>query len=241
MSVQDFYDRYWSSEGYNPAGGLSPSVRRIYEAHIRSDDDCLDLGCGNGRTNGPWLTEHAGSYVGVDVSENALDQASAIGLDVRKIADATMLPFTSESFDVVVCTEVLEHLYDPETAAKEIRRVLRPGGRTVITVPNGIHWRIRSDLLIGRWNPRGDDRGAQEPWRSPHVRFFSPKTLARMLAKVGLEVVEDGGITELPFVVDIPGLRRLSRGSGPGPVYRRLYQRVPSLFAAGLYAVAVRR
>jgi len=61
----------------------------------------------------------------------ALDHRSRPGLHL--VADAHRLPFKDETFDAVVCTEVFEHLIDPPTAAREIIRVLKPGGRLALT------------------------------------------------------------------------------------------------------------
>src|SRR5205823_1707645 len=88
---------------YVPAG-LLPGLLALFERHVSSDDDCLDVGCGDGGTSGGWLHEHAGSYLGVDISESAIEMASARGLDARLIDDAGDLPFPDGSFDLAICT-----------------------------------------------------------------------------------------------------------------------------------------
>jgi SAM-dependent methyltransferase len=54
-------------------------------------------------------------------------------------ADAAVLPFRDAAFDGVVCAELLEHVYDPRRVIQEVRRVLKPGGRLVITAPFMVH------------------------------------------------------------------------------------------------------
>jgi cyclopropane fatty-acyl-phospholipid synthase-like methyltransferase len=78
----DYYERYWTDEGYNPRRlQTPPELERLYRQHIRPGDDCLDLGCGDGGASGLYLAEHARSYIGADVSETAVARAKMRGLD----------------------------------------------------------------------------------------------------------------------------------------------------------------
>ena len=233
---QDYYDTYWEEEGITTR--LPPGLLALFERHVSSDDDCLDVGCGDGGTSGGWLHEHAGSYLGVDISESAIEMASARGLDARLIDDAGDLPFPDGSFDLAICTEVLEHLFAPQRALAEIRRVLRPGGRVIVTVPNLAHWRNRLDLaLFGRWNPRGDHLSPVEPWRDPHVRFFTLRSLVDLSESSEIEAVERGGHTQFGFPYFIPELRRLNRTSRPRSATRLLAKRFPRLISETIYVV----
>jgi SAM-dependent methyltransferase len=237
---QAYYDRYWSSEGFDPRTRVEENLRELLAREVARGDAVVDVGCGDGGTAGVWLAAHAASYVGVDVSEVAVGRARAAGLDARRIEDASALPFDAGSFDAAVCTEVLEHLVDPLGAVREMHRVLRPGGRLVVTVPNVAFWRGRLELaVLGRWNPGGDDRSVAEPWRDPHVRFFSRRALDALLRAGGFAEVQTGGHSG-PWLHAVPGLRRLARGSSAGPVYRRLAGGAPSVFAPRLHAVARR-
>src|SRR5437868_6804981 len=172
VGAPDYYDAYWKSEGWI----TSPPLRLIelFQEYVSPDDRLVDVGCGDGGTTGAWLNEHGASYVGVDISQNAVRMARERGLDARVIQDAGNLPFEDASFDIAVSVEVLEHLFEPQRAVREIRRVLRPEGLLIATVPNAAHWRNRLDLaLFGRWNPRGDHLSVSAPWRDPHIRFFT--------------------------------------------------------------------
>jgi SAM-dependent methyltransferase len=238
MSLRDYYDSYWSDAGYNPRRDDAPdSLRLLFGRSVGPDDDCLDLGCGDGGASGVYLTERSHSYLGVDVSEAAIELAKRRGLEAVRIDDASILPFRDESFDVVVCSEVLEHLFEPHLAAAEAFRVLRLGGRLIATVPNAAYWRDRVDALFGVWQPGGDDRGRSEPWRSPHIRFFRPATLRRMLLDTGFDHVELVGLPS-PLLGRVPVLRQFSRR--PGVLARAAAQVSPSLFAGGIGAVAMR-
>lgn len=238
MSARDYYDRYWSEPGYCPCRDDVPeSLRRLFEQHVTNTDECLDLGCGDGGTAGVFLAAHARSYLGVDVSEKALGLARKRGLSVRRIDDASDLPFPDSSFDVVVCSEVLEHLLMPHLAAAQALRVLRDNGRMIVTVPNIAYWRDRVDAVFGLWQPGGDDLGRAEPWRSPHIRFFTPASLRRMLLEVGFDRVDIAGVP-VPILSRVPALRRLSHR--PGHMAHAAASAFPSLLAGGVSAVATR-
>jgi len=93
----------------------------------------LDVGCGIKPYAGIFRFTH---YVGVDLPSN-LARSSV----VDAYASGLALPFRPESFDSVICSEVLEHVPDPGLLLREVRRVLRPGGHLVLTTPQtwGLH------------------------------------------------------------------------------------------------------
>ncbi|TQS29601.1 bifunctional 2-polyprenyl-6-hydroxyphenol methylase/3-demethylubiquinol 3-O-methyltransferase UbiG [Microbispora sp. KK1-11] len=93
----------------------------------------LDIGAAGGG-NTRVLVAHGWDALAADYSETAVELAVRRGL--RAIhADACDLPLPGESFDLVLAFDVLEHIEDDHTAARELVRVLRPGGRALITVP----------------------------------------------------------------------------------------------------------
>jgi len=240
LSAEDgapaYYDAYWERENWSTSPPLK--LRELFMTHVRSSDECLDVGCGDGGTSGVWLSEHADSYVGVDIAESALRLARERGLDVRPISDGSDLPFPDGSFDFAVCVEVLEHLFEPQAILAEIRRVLRRNGRLIVTVPNAAHWRNRIDVaLLGRWNPRGDDLSASQPWRDPHLRFFTVRSLANLIEHCGFEILESGGFAEHGFSHYIPRLRDLARSPLARPTGRRLAGAFPTLLAGSAYVV----
>ena len=237
MGQTDYYEEYWSPGDSYPAAIHTEPLYALLEQVVTPASDCLDFGCGDGRTAGLWLRERAHSYVGVDVSSTAVREARERGLDAREIPESGELSFDSESFDVVVATEVLEHLFRPDDACREIHRVLRPGGSFAITVPNVAYWRRRVDLaLFARWNPLGDELAVEQPWRDPHVRFFTLAALRRMLSATGYEVVHAGAVGGA-LIEEIPGVRQLARRRSSA-AYRFCERRAPSLLGFRLQAIA---
>jgi methionine biosynthesis protein MetW len=248
METKSYYETYWSPGGFRPTGRLREPLRELYERHIPPDSDCLDFGCGDGRTSGLWLSGHARSYVGLDVSANAVELAQEAGLDARVLEDGSHVPFDDRSFDAIVCIEVLEHVFEPQVVCSELLRVLRPGGTLIITVPNVAYWRRRLDFFVlGRWNPLGDERSVSQPWRDPHIRFFNRGSLTRLLDQTGFEDIKVGGHGGT-LAGDIPLLRRVVRDRGgwavedwrPNPIYGRLEAALPGLLGYRLHAVASR-
>jgi SAM-dependent methyltransferase len=233
--VAGYYDRYWGA-GEEPYYELDPALSRLLFDGVGPGTSVLDVGCGTARSYAPELARRAGSYVGVDVSATAVEAARAAGLDARVVDDASALPFPDASFDRVVCIEVLEHLFAPDRAAAEIRRVLRPGGKLVASAPNVAYWRLRAMLAGGVWNPLGDERSVEEPWRDPHVRFFTPATMERMLRRAGFASVDVGahGGRGLDHLTTRP------TAFGQGRLYRLAERRRPSLFGLTIHAVAER-
>lgn len=239
MQAVEYYENYWSESGYNPTGGvLHDRVASIIEERIGRGSRCLEVGCGDAQTVGVWLTKRGYEYVGVDVSENAVRLARRAGLDARRVADGEPLPFSDASFDAVVCIEVMEHLFLPQAAAAEILRVLKPAGALIVTVPNAAYWRRRLDLaLFGRWNPVGDDLSVSEPWRDPHIRFFTCRVLKRMLSQVGFHNVKVGGHGG-SLARDIPLLRDFLWHGSSSRLYQMMENIFPSLLSTRVHAVA---
>jgi SAM-dependent methyltransferase len=136
---------------------------RLREFHLRrlfprlSTGRLLDVGCGLG-----YLTETLGKdfiTTGMDYDIHALEVNQARGLDMVR-GSVAQLPFKEQSFDVILCSEVLEHLPEgvDEKALAEMARLLRPGGRLLITVPSLEGIRAESVLRnLGHDDPAGGE------------------------------------------------------------------------------------
>src|SRR3954449_6383539 len=117
---------------------------RAEAAAIPQGARVLDVGCGV-KPYEPWFRPRASSYVGVDIAENPL-------ADVVGVVEA--LPLEDGSFDVVVCSQVLEHCDDPAQAVRELRRVTAPGGR-VLASTHGDQVYQPSPVDYWRWTHEG--------------------------------------------------------------------------------------
>ncbi|HEX7724160.1 MAG TPA: class I SAM-dependent methyltransferase [Candidatus Paceibacterota bacterium] len=99
----------------------------------RTDLSILDIGCGTGALMKE--LESRGTVAGTDYSESALEFCRSRGITNVKQADIVALPYADNSFDVAILFDVLEHIKDDAAALREIKRILKPGGRVLIAVP----------------------------------------------------------------------------------------------------------
>ena len=130
----------------------------------------LDLGCGDGAVS---RAVPADEITRADVSAVALARAHTRLPEARTVElepDAP-LPFPDGAFDLVVCTETLEHVRDLQLLLSEVRRVLEPGGRLAVTTP-------ANRRLIAAPDPL-----------SPHLRFLTKRSLHALLDRMGFDVV----------------------------------------------------
>jgi SAM-dependent methyltransferase len=136
----------------------------------------LDLGCRDGALTQAYV--EGNEVVGVDADRDALAEAAKLGIETHWADLDDPLPFGDESFDVVVAGELMEHLRDPARFTSEARRVLRPGGTFVASVPNAFRLKNRLRFLLGR-KPESDPT---------HLHMFSPDEARGLLA--GFEDVQ---------------------------------------------------
>lgn len=107
----------------------------------------LDVGCGSGG-NSAAVRDLGWDVVGVDMSPASVHAAQARGLDVLR-GDARRLPFADGTFDLVLSTDAWEHVVEDDLVAAEAWRVLRPGGRLLVSVPSGMDLWSGHDLALG--------------------------------------------------------------------------------------------
>ena len=142
----------------------------------------LDLGCRYGALTQAYV--EGNEVVGVDVDREALAHVERLGVQALWADVDEPLPFDDRSFDVAVAGELLEHVRFPDRLVAEVRRVLRPGGTLVGSVPNVYRLKSRLRFLRGRPPEFQDD--------PTHLHMYSPADVRRLLAgwdDVALEFV----------------------------------------------------
>ncbi|MFH1786766.1 MAG: class I SAM-dependent methyltransferase [archaeon] len=103
-------------------------------------------------------------------------------------ADVRSMPFASSAFDAVILPDVLEHVYLPERSLSEVKRVLKPGGRVIITVPD--EKKVQAAKSIIELVPILADRLLHTKGLSPnHINVFDEASLKSALKKEGFKVV----------------------------------------------------
>ena len=153
----------------------------------------LDVGCGTG-ANLKLLSEF-GDAQGVDVSTDALAFCRERGLQNVQLGSAESLPYEEQTFDLVTALDVVEHMDDDVSGLREMRRVLRPGGRVLIFVPTFMFlWGVQDEV-------------------SHHRRRYRLSELRRAVTEAGFEV-ERTTYANITFLLPIFLLRKLMRLTG---------------------------
>lgn len=163
----------------------NPEIPSILEALPRGLH-VLDVGCGSG-VHGAELKRLLGHCVaGVDLSESSIEKAQT-RLAEAHVGDVTRpetYPFFGRrQFDVLVFSDILEHLPDPLDTLTRHLALLKPDGHVVISLPNIAIWNVRFALLFGMFDYT--DTGTLD---RTHLRFFTRRTLRAMLQEAGLVV-----------------------------------------------------
>lgn len=198
MPSRAYHESLWESV---PPGLEPPDFdlrRRFLLERVVAGERVLDVGCGEG-----WfaveLARAGAEVVGIDVAEEPLrrGRARAPELDLRLVDDDGPWPLDDASVDVVWAGETIEHVADTAGWLSEVRRVLRPGGRVLLSTP--AHGRLRVlRLALSRrafeshFDPRAD-----------HLRYYTRASLTRLLGELGFQQVA------VRAAAGVPGARRL--------------------------------
>ncbi|MEN3336001.1 MAG: hypothetical protein V7641_5366 [Blastocatellia bacterium] len=168
-----YYGNYYHEENL----AFSPLTEARFQslmasfAPYRENNRLLDIGCGAGHflkvaTAQGWRAH------GTEIAASAFEHLSRYGIKAFQ-GELQAARYPSEFFDVIYCSEVIEHLLEPLSLLQECARILRPGGLLYLTTPNFNSLSRR--LLGGRWRVICKE----------HVCYFTPKLLARVLRDAG--------------------------------------------------------
>ncbi|MFC1912769.1 class I SAM-dependent methyltransferase [Chloroflexota bacterium] len=225
------------------AEGKLASREHLIRIEVGQGNKVLDLGCGEGR-NSLLFTEENEVY-GLDIcpkrmllnEENAFDKSYRTLI----VSNAISLPFPEASFDIVVCTELIEHVAETRQLVVELKRVLKEGGKLILSTPNLVSLGNRLGMMLGKGlklSPFGFLKGEGfyplPPWREGnitekecsfgsirypeqplHVRFFTFESLRKFLRQSGFEVETEIGIG-LPLPRFAPLFSRLFKNWADG-------------------------
>jgi len=166
------------------AGQLQPGMR------------VLDVGCGNGFTCGEFLRRGC-QVVGIDLSCQGVEIARRMYPSGRfevLPADAKLLENLTETpFDLIVSTEVVEHLYAPREYIGGCFDALKSGGRFICTTPYHGYLKNLAIAIAGKW-----DSHANPLWDGGHIKHWSRRTLSLLLEEAGFVNLQFRGSGRIP-------------------------------------------
>src|SRR5947209_13979794 len=177
--MRDYYEELWERLPVNLVPPDYERRVRFLLGEVRPLDRVLDLGSGNGDFTAE-AAKGAASVVGVEVAQAAVDRAHARHpeLDFRRAPIDGPLPLADGAFDLVWASEVIEHVADTARWLSEVRRVLAPGGRLLLSTPS--HGRLR--VLLGGVEQFSEPLG-------DHLHLYTKRSLATTLREFGFGAV----------------------------------------------------
>lgn len=158
----------------------------------------LDLGCGNGALV-CWLISQGYDAYGTDASEKGIEIANSQQpgrFYVQDLAEDDLpQPLRYMQFDVIISTEVIEHLYDPRTFIRLCRYILHQSkGFLLISTPYHGYFKNLAISLLDKW-----DLHMNPLWDGGHIKLWSKKTLSHLLMEEGFKVSAFRGCGRYPY------------------------------------------
>lgn len=197
--AENIVDDYgWTSpQGPQSCGYIAPRILEILKKlNVKR---VFDLGSGNGALCAQ-ISSAGYKVVGVEYDKEGVDVARTTHSEISfynfGVQDNPATLLNSEQvFDVVVSTEVIEHLFSPHLLPIYARGVLKQGGYLIVTTPYHGYLKNLALAIFGKW-----DHHHTVLWHGGHVKFWSRATLTQLLSENGFEVVDFSGVGRLPYL-----------------------------------------
>jgi SAM-dependent methyltransferase len=183
---QNYYETYWTTGKKTFSGsnqGYASNFRRWMAAELKglpANAPILEVGCGDGSFTKE-LVKYSPDVTAIDISGTQIAENTIRfpGITFRQHDVSEPFPFADGAFEAIWCSEVLEHLFDPAFALREMYRIMKPGGRLLVTVP--YHGRFKNILIaLFKWNEHFVPS-------NPHIRFYTKQTLGTLAEKAGFK------------------------------------------------------
>lgn len=184
---KEFYNAYWKQRKGSAGDrcGYARNLRRWMARELTglsSSESILEIGCGDCQFTLD-LAKFSSDVHAIDISEwqIALNRQRHPSIKFTTHDLRERMPFPDNSFSIIWCSELLEHLSQPRFALEEFHRVLRVGARLLLTVP--YHGMFKNLLIaLFKWDRHFDPE-------YPHLQYFTTTTLRRLVEKVGFSNV----------------------------------------------------
>lgn len=219
MDLVAYYDAYWSQADDT----FDHERLALLSSRVRAGEKVLEVDCGPG-VLAKKMKDNGADVTATDLSAVAVRRAQEKGIPAQQVdIDTANLPFADATFDVVVSNSAIEHRFFPERSFDECARVLKPGGRFIVCLPNMAHWKCRWWVLCGRF-----PYVQHSPTDSMHIRFFTVREAKRLCQARGLEPIELDGSASLWARDFYPAF---FRKRGVREAYKWLAHRWPTMFS----------
>jgi ubiquinone/menaquinone biosynthesis C-methylase UbiE len=205
----------------------------LEKINLDPNDVILDIGCASGRQIF-LMSPYCKKAVGIDISPSFIEEGKKY-LQRKNIKNVELLislaediPFPENYFDKILCAELLEHVIDPGRVLKEIHRVLKRGGKLIITVPNlnsegTFYGRIKRFLGIKKFKPLPEfSLESLRKHGNAHLREFDGKTLEELVKKYDFKIIYKGGINFL----DWPGIDLMIRALNKLGIWQNFFLKI---------------
>jgi methionine biosynthesis protein MetW len=198
MKLSKYYDNYQGSKSRGILSLMYNTTKRFEKNRFRSirellptySEILLDYGCKEGKI----LAQCKDKYkkgVGVDISKKMLEKAKENNKSnnvkfIQGNAEEKKLPIEDRSIDTIICTDVIEHVFDPEKLLREFSRILKEKGTLIITTPNIAWLPHRITLLFGR-RPR---TSWAKGWDGGHISYFTFREMGELLRRLNFRIIK---------------------------------------------------
>jgi methionine biosynthesis protein MetW len=229
MDLAAFYDAYWRQADDT----FDHERLELLARHVRADENVLEVDCGPGVLAAK-LRDQGAQVTATDISVVAVERAQAKGIPCTRVdLDTETLPFADGAFDCVVSNSAIEHRFFYERHFDECIRVLKPGGRFVVCLPNIAHILCRWWILTGRF-----PYVANSPTDLMHLRFFTIREARALCEARGVQISKVDGSASLWAREFYPSWWRKHRLR---PFFIWLAHVWPSMFGRDFVLVGIKR
>jgi len=192
---------WWDPAGPSrPLHELNPlRLRYIEQALALRDANVLDVGCGGGILSEA-MAKRGARVLGIDLAQAVLDVAelhaleSKVAIQYRSVAAEDLAAAQPDSFDLVTCMEMLEHVPDPAASLRALANLVKPGGDVIVSTLNRKPLAFAVAIIGAEYIARILPRGTHE-----YLKFIRPSELARWGREAKLSLIDLTGITYNPL------------------------------------------
>ncbi len=185
--MKDYYSPF--KTGHTEEYGDNPRTELI-DLIKEAPQQVFEIGCGSGATGMAIKQKFPDvKYIGLDSNNKAAQIAQTrldrvIVSDIEKV-ELDTLGLKKGYFDIIICADVLEHLYDPWKTLFTLRDYLKPDGEVLASIPNVQNIDIVAGLLNGNWTYK--ESGILD---ATHIRFFTLSEIVKMFSATGYKVIK---------------------------------------------------